>query len=236
MILAQEFDYSIKSHEISKLQKDESLRLELTFSKEEADILEQAKALMSHQNPENSWKDLIVLLAKRELKKRLGSKAMRSSKDPMAKEIQSVAEPGSVEKEDLKRNRLEISELANTKSIDSQQRNATPLRSSTPSNHRNSNKRKYISIQIKRELLKKAQYQCEFVDTMTQKRCTSKYFLESEHQIPLARGGTDQPENLRIFCRSHNAFTAKEWGIRRSFSAAPLPGVRLFLWNSPMSF
>jgi hypothetical protein len=205
MILAQEFNYSIKSQEVSKLQKDESLRLELTFSKEEADILEQAKALMSHQNPDNNWKDLIVLLAKKEIKKRLGSKAMHSSKDPVTNEIQSAKGHGGNEKEST------IPE--------NQQRNATPLRSSIPNHQSTQRRRKYTSIQIKRELLKKAQYQCEFVDAKTQKRCTSKHFIECEHQIPLARGGTDQPENLRIFCRSHNAHAAREWGLSSSKNA-----------------
>jgi hypothetical protein len=151
MILAQEFNYSSKSHEVSELQKDESLRLELIFSKEETQILEQTRALMSHQNPENSWKDLIVLLAKKELKKRLGSKAMQSPKDPVTNEIQSAKGHGANEKEST--------------TPENQQRNATPLRSSKPNHQSTQRRRKYISIQIKRELLKKAQYQCEFVDT-----------------------------------------------------------------------
>ena len=69
LIIAQEFDLPMVTEEKVKLQKDLSLKLELVFNEDEAKLLEKVKAVTSHQNPEQSWKELILLLAKKELKK-----------------------------------------------------------------------------------------------------------------------------------------------------------------------
>lgn len=83
---------------------------------------------------------------------------------------------------------------------------ATPLRSL---------RRKYISVQIKRELFGRAQSQCEYRNSVTGTRCNSKHFLEIDHRVPVANGGTDKIENLRILCRDHNTYEALRWGLKR---------------------
>jgi 5-methylcytosine-specific restriction endonuclease McrA len=70
-----------------------------------------------------------------------------------------------------------------------------------------------IPVADKIQVREKAQDQCEYVSPLTNKRCCSKHYLDIEHIIPIAKGGTNDLRNLRLFCRSHNALAAKEWGI-----------------------
>jgi 5-methylcytosine-specific restriction endonuclease McrA len=72
------------------------------------------------------------------------------------------------------------------------------------------NKRIYFSIAIKRQLQEQSQNQCEYISKLTGKRCESKHFLEIDHKTPLARNGTNAPDNLRRLCRAHNQQEAKE--------------------------
>ena len=47
LLLVQTFGACAKQENFQKLQKDESTRLEITYSKEEMEILEEAKSLLS---------------------------------------------------------------------------------------------------------------------------------------------------------------------------------------------
>ncbi len=76
--------------------------------------------------------------------------------------------------------------------------------------------REHIRITTKRDLFRKAQNRCEYVDRMTQNRCSSTYQLEVEHIRPLALGGDNSPRNLRILCRAHNNHMARQSGLRTS--------------------
>lgn len=48
LFLAQTFGTSIEQNEVLKLQRDESTRIEMTYSKYEMEILEEAKILLGH--------------------------------------------------------------------------------------------------------------------------------------------------------------------------------------------
>jgi len=57
-------------------------------------------------------------------------------------------------------------------------------------------------------LLKRARGRCQFVSPTAKRRCTARTYLEIDHIIPRALGGTDDLENLRILCREHNQHEA----------------------------
>lgn len=71
-LLAKEFDMPIKIQEIIRPQKDESVRLEITFTKEEFEELKKAKSLMSHVVHNGSWAEVITAMARKSNQTKLG--------------------------------------------------------------------------------------------------------------------------------------------------------------------
>jgi hypothetical protein len=76
-------------------------------------------------------------------------------------------------------------------------------------------RRKPIPAAVQKIVLTKADYQCEFISPINGRRCEAKHFVESDHVIPRALGGTNEIANLRALCRQHNALKAKHWGVTR---------------------
>jgi hypothetical protein len=76
-------------------------------------------------------------------------------------------------------------------------------------------RRRSISAETKRLVWRKAQDRCTYVDPDTTRRCESRHQLEIDHIIPFAKGGTNEPENLRLVCRQHNyLFARKHFGSK----------------------
>lgn len=69
-ILAKEFNHEIRIQTVAKPQKDESVRLEVTLTKEQWELLQKAKSDLSHLVPDGNWADVLAELAKREIKSR----------------------------------------------------------------------------------------------------------------------------------------------------------------------
>ncbi|MNL29186.1 HNH endonuclease [compost metagenome] len=75
--------------------------------------------------------------------------------------------------------------------------------------------RKAIPTTVQRQIWKRANACCEYLDTKLKARCTSKFALETDHIISLALGGSNTVENLQLLCRSHNSRRAiKTFGVR----------------------
>jgi hypothetical protein len=52
--------------------------------------------------------------------------------------------------------------------------------------------------------------QCSFVDERTGERCSSRAFIERDHIVMRAHGGSNDAKNLRPRCRAHNNWLAKQ--------------------------
>jgi len=78
----------------------------------------------------------------------------------------------------------------------------------------NSKRLTYYSVKIDKVLWEKANNQCEYIDKISGRRCPSKFGLERDHIVPLAKGGSNGIKNLRLLCRTHNQLMA-----RRHFGA-----------------
>lgn len=79
VFLAKTFDLPVLVNEKVKIQKDESTRYEITFSKEEAEILNQAQGLLSHAlmrapYQEISFKNMMLYCAKKVIQQKTGVK------------------------------------------------------------------------------------------------------------------------------------------------------------------
>src|SRR5262245_26252011 len=90
----------------------------------------------------------------------------------------------------------------------------------------------YISAATRRAVYERDGFQCTFVDQTTSQRCPGRGFIELDHTVESALGGTDRIENLRVRCRNHNQHSAKRTfgrehidrkvNLRRRKSAEPL--------------
>lgn len=67
-----------------------------------------------------------------------------------------------------------------------------------------------IPAGLRREVWTRDLGRCTYVSPETGRRCESTHALEVDHERPVALGGTNAPENLRLLCRTHNQLAAVE--------------------------
>jgi len=63
-----------------------------------------------------------------------------------------------------------------------------------------------IPAGVRREVWRRDQGCCTYVDRHTGRRCGSRFFLELDHIVPVARGGGAEPANLRLRCAAHHRY------------------------------
>ncbi|AFY02019.1 HNH endonuclease [Bdellovibrio bacteriovorus] len=180
--LAQEMNVPIESYEMLTPQRDDSVRLLVTLTKEHFSQLELSKSLLSHVCIEGTWAQVIGKLAEVFNKKKLEGRI-------------AVTQSAIVAAADCVGNGAEDDEPKEPRE--------TGVKRS----------RSYLPRGLRRELFKKAQYRCEYRDTFSGKKCQSSYQLQIDHRIPVALGGSDRAENLRVLCRTHNLAEARRMGI-----------------------
>jgi hypothetical protein len=75
-------------------------------------------------------------------------------------------------------------------------------------------KRGHIKVTTKRKLLLTAGYCCEYQNPNSGIKCGSKYQLQVDHIQPIAFGGNNERQNLRVLCRTHNLQAAAKLGLK----------------------
>ncbi|MCA9726388.1 MAG: HNH endonuclease [Candidatus Eisenbacteria bacterium] len=68
-------------------------------------------------------------------------------------------------------------------------------------------KRPSVPLRVRDQVFVRDGFQCTFVGP--EGRCPERRGLEIDHRDPVARGGTDDPANLRVLCRAHNQLMAE---------------------------
>ena len=63
-----------------------------------------------------------------------------------------------------------------------------------------------IPAAVKREIWRRDQGCCTFVDRDSGRRCGSRFFLEMDHIVPVAVGGGAEPGNLVLRCAAHHRY------------------------------
>ena len=66
-----------------------------------------------------------------------------------------------------------------------------------------------ISRAARREVFERDGERCTYV-APSGRRCTARAFIQLDHDVARARGGSGEPENLRVRCGAHNRFAAKQ--------------------------
>ena len=61
-----------------------------------------------------------------------------------------------------------------------------------------------IPAAVKRRVWNRDQGRCSYVDRTSGRRCASRHLLEIDHVVPYARGGSAEPDNLRLLCAAHH--------------------------------
>ncbi|MBK7963685.1 MAG: HNH endonuclease [Bdellovibrionales bacterium] len=187
LILAQEFKLPPQTQFRQKIQIDESVRIELTLSKEQMEIVERAKALLSHALPGATLAEVIVSLAERYVRTRVETKCKTTCKPQSESESVTSTETRT--------------------ETEAKSRTAQGSTSATEGTWRQRREfsRQAIPAAVKKSVLGRSQ-RCEFWDAKTGKVCGSKRFLEVDHIQPRFAGGGNESSNLRVLCSSHNKF------------------------------
>ncbi len=221
-VISQTLDLEVKCFEKQKIQSDESIRLEMTLTKEQNELLKKVKSLMSHVNPNATIADVFEYLAKDYLKR----------KDPLIKATQkqknaSTENSGNIQNTNLNattcKTKVENSVISQTfikdsaivctqhiavkNSYDRKSTSATevPARQISKSQLINAlKKRKAISVSIKRAVWQRDHGQCQHKNQTTGKLCGSNHLLEFDHIKRFSHGGEDSAQNLRLLCKAHN--------------------------------
>jgi hypothetical protein len=173
-------------HTERKRQVDEALtELKLIVSSEFYQKLERLLNLAAHTNPTKSILQLFEKLVDQEL---VNLERKRGLK------VETVLKPGGAESSNTQ------TQYRPTNPAVAKQRVA-PSEASRP-------RSRAIPAQTRKLVWSRANGKCQYPG------CSSTYLLEVEHQIPFAKGGTHEPDNLMLYCRMHNVLALKrEFGI-----------------------
>ena len=143
--------------------------------------LEELKNLLSHKNPALSYGELLSILSEKGLRKHDPRK--RNTRQRNQKTQRKVS---AAKEEEKAKERESISTSAEKHKINKISRTIP------------SGLRKYI--------WEKDGGQCTYVDHKTNRRCSSKRFLQIDHIQPFAMGGETEKKNLRLLCAGHNQY------------------------------
>lgn len=154
--------------------------------------IEKLKGLLAHSYPQISMCELIHKLCD------LGIAKWDLAQSPATSQKQRVKQPFKSKLTKVISNKLTTKELPSE---------ATGLRSETSglrseTTALNNKIRRAIPITIKREIWRQAESKCE--------NCNSQYALEVDHIKPVALGGSNNRDNLRLLCRACNQRQAIE--------------------------
>lgn len=180
--LAQALDIQIKQHDRKRTQQDESVRLEVTVSKELYDKLIQCRDLASHQilkdSDSSSFAAVFEILANSYLKKQGPTKTLKNPTE-------------------AKTNDQNISGKTTSETNDND-----PCSNGT-NNYPKEKINKTLTPKTKSEILVRDKC-CQYRDPSTGKQCGSTFLRQTDHKQSRWAGGNHANENLQILCASHN--------------------------------
>ncbi|MGZ3768291.1 MAG: HNH endonuclease [Bdellovibrio sp.] len=189
--LSLALDVQPKNHDSQRMQQDESIRLEITLTKEQYQKLitckDLAAASLYKEQKDSSLGSLIEALADQYLAKKMKPKADIS--------------PAKTKTKTKTRDTKNAVILA-TKTVSETER----VIKSRVNNTLTPKTRKAI---LSRDLC------CQFKDRKTGRQCRSTYSLQVDHKTSLWASGDHSIENLQVLCFYHNQFKyQKESKIR----------------------
>jgi len=119
-LVSQALDLEVQVLERKRIQKDESMRVELTLSKTQQEKLQLAREILSHKHPSLSWAELFSVLADELIKRRDLRRDPRRAQNQKEKSGELSQSLASIE--------IAVTEVANAgEKIELMQKNETPI-------------------------------------------------------------------------------------------------------------
>lgn len=194
--VAAYFDLPIKEHAKLKIQADESVRVEVTVSKELFEDMKRAQALISHAVPTADWESYLRYVTDLALKQKT---KVRQLKSETVQRDKTQHNSKSAERSAIKPQEIQVdaaSEISTVEICVSKPAAAKPFSTR------------------QRKLLLSSSSGCQFRDPVTQKECRSRWFLQIDHKHSRWAGGLSDLTNAQVLCGQHNRHKyLKEAGI-----------------------
>ena len=185
------------------------VEIKVILNKESQEKLETLKKLLSHKNPNMSYGELISLLAELGLdrydqKRKINKKSLKS---PAKKQVANTRMKPNAEV-------MTSAEVRVNAKIKEPKRvfNKIPRKTSVSAIKQklNNNKKhkptRYIPSAVRHHVWMRDQGKCTYVCPKTKRRCSSNHLLQIDHIKAFSKGGTHEPDNLRLLCANHNQF------------------------------
>jgi hypothetical protein len=195
--VASFFDLPIQQETRKTIQADDSVRLELTLSKEAYSKIKRAQELLSHSLHNQDPGQFFEFLAEKVIQQKIGQRGSKNLATPNLR-----SETASVDKDLQLIERKLNSNSLNTATVAVNPDKNSPRVAVRPS-------LKAIK-QLKREHLC-----CQYVEPRSGQKCRSTWKLQVDHKHSVWASGSHQVSNLQILCAAHNKFKyRKEVGVR----------------------
>ncbi|WP_374073267.1 HNH endonuclease [Bdellovibrio bacteriovorus] len=184
--VASFFDLPVIEATTQVTQADDSVRLSLTISKELADKIQQAQALLSHAISSNDIVDYLEYVTDRVIKQKTSVKT-------------------GVEENNYNDDKSSTLISSHSKKRDSNSLMPILLKEQNP----NSSKPtatvavKPFSARTKKILINQDQC-CQYKDPTTGRQCRSRWFLQIDHKLSRWAQGASTLENAQLLCAQHN--------------------------------
>ena len=198
--------------------KNDKVEIKVILDKELQQKLEVLKKLLSHKNPNMSYGELISLLARDGLNKYDPKRKIKNQSlaRKQSIKIDKQAENNKAEifdKKVCKTSAVKINKQTKTNKTDvfmqSKEifdKKPQKISALTMKQKINNKPKRYISSKVRCHVWMRDQGKCTYVCPKTKRRCASDHLLQIDHIKPFSLGGTNEADNLRLLCASHNQF------------------------------
>jgi 5-methylcytosine-specific restriction endonuclease McrA len=198
--------------------KKDKVVVQMEFTYEEYQQVEALVAEYSHKAGSTKLEEVIKYFARKTVQKRerttaaeinaakvTAAKIQEKIKEKITAKVTATMNSESVADESSK----------NTLPENLSPKNAPPHEADTQVLPLRKKVRSHIPANVQRIIFKNANHACQFVSRISGKKCCETKFLEIDHLVPVAKGGGDNIENLRVLCRAHNSLASEMHGFFR---------------------